>query len=61
MGTAERLAGIILDSDMPARLQAENERIREAARRVLDTNGEARELALDHLADVIGWACGKSE
>jgi len=61
MTAEEELAGIILEADTPARLKAENERLREAARRVLDTCGGAREAALDHLADVIGWTCGKSE
>lgn len=58
--TDRYLAQMILDADLPARLKADNERLREAARRVLDTDGDAREMALDHLADVIGYLCGKA-
>ena len=61
MSTAKQLAALIMDSDLPARLQAANERVREAAKRVIDSRGENRERALDHLADVIGYTCGKSE
>ncbi len=61
MRTAGYLAAMILERDMPARLKVENERIREAAKRVLDARGEDREFALDHLADVIGYTCGKSQ